>query len=226
MPAIIDPNRCNRAFEACFPARICPAQAFSVDPDGVVVIDFARCGDCPGPCVNFCDGYAISYDRDPETFDLLRQQLAGEMTDKEAVEARLALLERRQQEAEEKTSVSIINATEASFAADVLQAEEPVVVDFWAEWCGPCKQMAPVFEKLAVEYAGRARFVKVDTDQEPGLAAACRITSLPTVMVFFQGQVIEGTVGALPEGQLRSLIDRVLRQVAALTPTRSQDGSS
>lgn len=210
MPAVIDPTVCNRNWALCFAARVCPEGAFSVRPDGEVVIDSSLCNDCSGPCTNFCDGYAIRYERDPDAFDILRRETRGELTEEAALEERIALAEAANDRAKEESAQVVIEVTSDTFAAEVINAELPVVVDFWATWCGPCKQMAPVFEELAREYAGLIKFVKVNVDDEQLLAGQYRIQSIPTLLVFYQGQPIDGAVGALPKPQLQSMLYSVL----------------
>ena len=101
-----------------------------------------------------------------------------------------------------------------TFEAEVLvpSATMPVLVDFWADWCGPCKMLAPTLERLAAAYAGRARIVKVDTEAERELAAHFGIRSLPTVRVFRHGRPVEDAVGVQPESALRELIERYLER--------------
>ena len=102
----------------------------------------------------------------------------------------------------------VFDATTASFEAEVLQKslQVPVLIDFWAEWCGPCKSLAPILEKLAAEYNGAFELAKVDTEAEPQVAAAFQIRSIPTVILFKDGQPVDGFQGALPEGQLRAFL--------------------
>ncbi|KIQ96892.1 thioredoxin [Lysobacter sp. A03] len=102
----------------------------------------------------------------------------------------------------------VFDATTAGFEADVLQKsmQTPVLVDFWAPWCEPCKQLGPVLEKLAAEYHGSFELAKVEVDQEPQLAEAFQVRSIPTVFLVKGGQIADGFPGVLPEGQIREFL--------------------
>ncbi len=99
-----------------------------------------------------------------------------------------------------------------SFIADVIEAsrEVPVIVDFWATWCGPCKQLGPVIEKVVSEQAGKVRLVKIDVDKNQALAQQMRIQSVPMVYAFVNGQPVDGFAGALPESQVRKFVEKVI----------------
>jgi putative thioredoxin len=105
----------------------------------------------------------------------------------------------------------IKDATEATFMADVIEAsrEVPVIVDFWATWCGPCKTLGPMLEAAVTAAKGKVRMVKVDVDQNQRIAAQLRIQSIPTVYAFWQGQPVDGFQGAVPGSELKAFIDRV-----------------
>lgn len=102
--------------------------------------------------------------------------------------------------------------TDATFQELVIDHsnEMPVIVDFWAEWCGPCRMVAPIMEKLAEDYEGKVRVAKVDTDANPGLSQAFRIMSIPTNMIFKGGHLVFNQPGAFPEAAYRDLLDQVI----------------
>lgn len=96
------------------------------------------------------------------------------------------------------------------FKAQVLESDVPVLVDFWAEWCAPCKMIGPSIEELATEYAGRAKVFKVDVDQAGELASSLGIMSIPALLVFKGGKVVDQMVGAAPKPQIAAFLDRAL----------------
>ncbi len=104
----------------------------------------------------------------------------------------------------------MIDATVANFETEVVEASNtvPVLVDLWAPWCGPCRALGPILEKLEVAYEGRFKLVKINTEEEQELAAAFGVRSIPMVMLLKDGQPVDGFVGALPEGQIREFLDK------------------
>ena len=102
--------------------------------------------------------------------------------------------------------MSTHKATDASFEADVLKSSVPVVVDFWAEWCGPCKMIGPSLEEIATELGPKAKIVKVNIDENPNTPAKYGVRGIPTLMVFKDGKLAATKVGAVPKGQLQSWI--------------------
>jgi len=105
----------------------------------------------------------------------------------------------------------IKDTTTATFARDVLDESMsvPVIVDFWAPWCGPCKQLGPAIEKAVTAAAGAVKLVKIDIDQNPEIAQQMRVQSIPAVFAFFQGRPVDGFVGAVPESQIKAFIDKL-----------------
>ncbi len=114
--------------------------------------------------------------------------------------------------------------TERDFAPTVLHADRPVLVDFHATWCGPCRMLAPVLEQLAQEFAGRIRFAKMDVDQAPELAARYQITGVPTLLLFQNGRVVDQIVGLAPLGALRARLARVAGPAPAEAAPASSGG--
>jgi thioredoxin 1 len=106
-------------------------------------------------------------------------------------------------------SHSTLHLTEAAFDQALAEQQIPVIVDFWAEWCGPCKAIAPALEELATEYAGRVTIAKVNVDEHPGLAARFQVRSIPTLLFFKAGQVVDQVIGAVPKAQIKKRLDAV-----------------
>lgn len=102
--------------------------------------------------------------------------------------------------------MATVTVDNSNFAANVLQSAEPVVVDFWAEWCGPCKMIAPALEEISAEYAGKVKIAKLNIDENPELAAQYGVRSIPTLMMFKDGEVADTKVGAAPKTALAAWI--------------------
>lgn len=103
--------------------------------------------------------------------------------------------------------MATVKVDKTNFQADVLEAKEPVVVDFWAEWCGPCKMIGPSLEEISSELGGKAKIVKLNIDENPELAAQFGVRSIPTLMIFKDGEVADIKVGALPKTALSHWIN-------------------
>ena len=106
-------------------------------------------------------------------------------------------------------SPKIVNLTQDNFDAEVLKSTAPVLVDFWAEWCGPCKMIAPVLDELAEEYSDKIKIAKVDIDHQQSLAAQYGVRAIPTLLLFSKGQVAEQMVGLRSKRDLKASFDRV-----------------
>jgi thioredoxin 1 len=107
-------------------------------------------------------------------------------------------------------SKSVVHLQAKDFEKEVLQSQLPTVVDFYADWCGPCRMVSPVIESLSKEYVGKVKFVKINTDDSPEIAEKFNIMSIPTIMVFKQGQVLSRTIGAGPAAMYKQKIDAAL----------------
>ena len=107
-------------------------------------------------------------------------------------------------------SENIQHATDADFQTHVLDADVPVLVDFWAPWCGPCRMIAPTLEKLATSYAGKAKVVKVDVDQNQQTALKYHVRSIPMLLLFKGGEVQDTSIGLVPESKFTQMLDKAL----------------
>ena len=113
---------------------------------------------------------------------------------------------------EGKIAAGVIEINDSNFEDEVLRCSLPVIVDFWAPWCGPCRMIAPITEKLAEEYEGRLKFCKLNVDDNPQIASKYQIMSIPQVLFFKDGETVDESTGAVPESMLRSKAESVLQK--------------
>lgn len=104
----------------------------------------------------------------------------------------------------------VIHVNDNNFQSEVVESNKPVLVDFWAQWCGPCKMIGPVIEELAEEYHGRAKVVKINTEEVFDVPAQYAIRGIPTLLLFKNGKVVDQTVGAVPKSALANMLDNAL----------------
>lgn len=212
MPVVVDYSRCDH--HNCFPLEVCPHTGRALLDDGERIVAHPEvCGDCPAPCLNFCDKKALRYAPDLEELKLVQAELDGSMT-KDEIEAIRAEKKAADAKAKEEATAGAVTPVKTTdFETQVLQSDVPVAVDFWAPWCGPCKQMAPVFEELAKSYAGHMKFCKVNTDEEQALAMRYQIQGIPTLIFFWQGRELDRVTGALPPQALQTVVYQLLAAI-------------
>lgn len=105
---------------------------------------------------------------------------------------------------------NLFAVTDATFQKEVLEAEQPTIVDFWASWCGPCKMIGPIFEELSKEYSGKVKFAKVNVDENSKTPANYGVRGIPTLIMFKGGKIVEQVVGAVPKNQIENILKKVL----------------
>lgn len=108
---------------------------------------------------------------------------------------------------------NLVHLNQNNFEKEVKQSDVPIIVDFWAEWCGPCKMMGPVFEELSDDYKGKLKFAKLNTEEEPSLAGNFGIRGIPTLLVMNDGEEVDRIVGFAPKELLKEKIDKILAQL-------------
>ncbi|MBI5643851.1 MAG: thioredoxin TrxA [Deltaproteobacteria bacterium] len=105
---------------------------------------------------------------------------------------------------------NIVDVTDSNFETAILKSDIPVLVDFWASWCAPCKAIAPIVEEIAKDYGGRVRVAKMNVDENPSTPGKYGVRGIPTLILFKNGQIVDQVVGAVPKNQIKSLVDKGL----------------
>jgi len=220
MPVLILKDRCDN-LSHCYAATACPNQALFYDGEkGQVVVLPERCGDCRGPCLNFCDQFALKYAPTLEELHLLQAELDGSMSAEEIAQERLRLKEA----AEARAKQAIPEVTAATFQREVLQASLPVVVAVCTPRSNSCKTLESSLEQIGKQYLGQFLLRRIDSDAEPQLVSALQVRNVPMLLFFYQGQLVHGVAGALSPSQLQSWLQDLLTQVRAVEEDQAKAG--
>lgn len=212
MPVLIDYRVCDNA-PGCGASRACPTGAIAYDRhENKVLVNNDNCIDCEHqPCVHYCPAGAVKFAATYEELEKLKAAVeSSSLSRDDLLEQKYGIRPGDPRE----LGPNLIHVDDENFAAEVVNSPLPVVVDFWAEWCAPCRILAPTFKALAAEYEGRVRFAKLDTEEAPRTAARYGIMSIPTMLFFVDGRVVDQAVGALPAAAIRQKVDRVLLRAA------------
>jgi len=222
MPVLILRDRCDN-LSHCYAAAACPNEALFYDEaSGQVVILPERCGDCRGPCLNFCDRYALKYAASLDELRLLQAELDGTMSADAIAQERLHL---RNQAEEQRKSEQLPEITAAEFQQEVLQARLPVVLLVDTPRSATWQQLGTALQRLAEEFVGQILLRRVNSDQESQLVQALRVRTVPSFLLLYQAQLLDVVEGAVSAAQLRGWIQAVLQQLrAAQTGQRLEAG--
>ncbi|MCL5039576.1 MAG: thioredoxin [Firmicutes bacterium] len=212
MPILVDYRACDDS-PACSAVRVCPKGALRFDRNkGKIVADNSKCTACSAPCTQVCPAGALKYYATMEELKKAETEISSStLTKDDLLEQRYGLRPGDPRE----LGPNLYHVDCDNFTSDVLRSDVPVVVDFWAEWCAPCRVLAPTFKQMAAEYEGRMKFGKLDTEDCQEVPSRYGIMSIPTMLFFYNGEIIDWAVGALSREMLRRKIESVLARTAS-----------
>ena len=211
MPVLIDQRVCDNS-PGCSAIRVCPKDAIIYDRKaGKITADNSRCTSC-GICQRVCPAGAVKVYPTEAALEAAKTEIEGSnLTADDLLEQRYGVRPGDPNE----LGTNMVHVDCGNFADEVLKSDLPVVVDFWASWCAPCRILAPTFKDLAAEFDGQLRFAKLDTEECQQVPAEFGIMSIPTMLFFHKGRIVERAVGALPKDALRTKIKNVMTKVGA-----------
>ena len=206
MPVLIDYRACDDS-PHCGSARACSHGAITYNPSRKKIeVDNSKCTDC-AICVRYCPSGAVKFARNEAELKKIEADIASSNLSKDD------LLERQygaRPGDPRSTGQNLEHVDCDTFEEEVLRSPVPVAVDFWAEWCAPCRILAPTFKAIAAQYDGRMKFFKLDTEACQDIPYQYGIRSIPTVLFFDRGRVVAREIGAVPKKQLQKTVDQIL----------------
>ncbi len=206
MPVAIDTRICDNS-PACGAARLCPYGALRYDSTiGGIAVDNSLCRDC-FTCVRGCPSNAVKTAESMEELKKIEEEINNSnLTKDDLLEMQYGIRPGDPSELGE----NLFEATDSNWDEEVLDSEQPVIVDFWAEWCAPCRILAPVFKELAKEYKGKVKFAKLNTEKYPSLAYRYGVMNIPTMVVFKGGKEVDRIIGAAQKEMIAARIEAAL----------------
>lgn len=212
MPVLILHDRCDNS-PRCYAAAACPNQALFYDEaGGQVRVLPERCAECRGPCVNFCDRYALRYAATLAELRLLQAELDGSLSAEAIAQERLRL---KQEEEERRRAEQVPEVTAASFQREVLQARLPVLLLVDSARSATWQRLGTTLQQLAQEYVGQILIRRANSDREPQLVQALRVRTVPSFLILYQAQLLDMVEGAVSAAQLQGWIRAALEQLHA-----------
>ncbi|HEY3315355.1 MAG TPA: thioredoxin [Bacillota bacterium] len=207
MPVLIDQRACDNS-SGCSAVRVCPTSAIHFNTvSGKIEADNSKCRSCKNhPCDRVCPAGAVKWFAGQAELEAAQKAIAAStLTQDDLLEQRYGV--RPGDPAALGPNLYHVDCD--NFKREVLEAGGPVVVDFWASWCAPCRVLAPTFKALAAEYEGQVKFAKLDTEECRDIPNALGIMSIPTMLFFNHGELVDQAVGALPKEAIRRKLDAV-----------------